>query len=124
MHMVSLWCYCSLSILVMAGIAVSWLSNENPGSYAAFVAFFTAAIVMFRSTSWGSSYDIMAKVFIPVGSLAAAYLWMVAEEGASVRNPELPQTLLLLILLALANAVLVPLAYGVIRCIRWSLEQS
>ncbi len=116
------WWYCSLYMLVLVAIAAPFLSDNKPGSYAPLVAFFTAVIAISRSAGLGS-HHVLARVFIAIGSLGTAYLWLVAEEGADILSPALPQTLLVLILLALANTLAVPALYGTIYCIQRNREQ-
>lgn len=116
------WWFSSLYALVLIAIAAAFLSDDKPGSYAPLVAFFTAVIALSRSAGLGS-HHVLARVFIAIGSLGTAYLWLVGEEGADILSPALPQTLLVLVLLALANTVLVPVLYGVIYCIRRNREQ-
>ena len=69
------------------------------GLYAALIALCTAGIGLAEAAR-DSNFRPLPKIFIGVGTLATAYIWIAAEAGVHPMNPSLPGSILLLYLLA------------------------
>lgn len=87
------------------------------GSFAPIVALCVAAMFFAESVGGGGlRIRRMSSIFIGLGSMGSAYLWMAAESDAHPLDPQLP--LLLAILFGMAAVMLtVPL-------IIWSITRS
>ena len=87
------------------------------GPFAPIVALCVAAMILAESVKGGGlQIRRMPSIFIGLGSMGSAYLWMAAESDAHPLDPELPLTLVILFAIA-AVMLTVPL-------IAWSKSRS
>ena len=87
------------------------------GPFAPIVALCVAAMILAESVkAGGMQFRRMPSIFIGLGSMGSAYLWMAAESDAHPLDPELPLTLAILFAMA-AVMLTVPL-------IAWSKSRS
>ena len=89
----------------------------SAGPFAPIVALCVAAMILAESVNGGGlQIRRMPSIFIGLGSVGSAYLWMAAESDAHPLDPELPLTLAILFAMA-AVMLTVPL-------IAWSKSRS
>ena len=92
-------------------------TDQNPtggaGPFAPIVALCVAPMILAEAVKGGGlQIRRIPSIFIALGSMGSAYLWMAAESDAHPLDPELPATLAILFLVA-AVMVTVPLiAWG------------
>ena len=89
-------------------------TEENPtgdaGLYAPVVALSVAAMILTQAVqSGGLRSRPVPGIFIGLGSMASAYLWIADEAGAHPLNPELPLVLLLIFGLVALTTVAIPI---------------
>ena len=121
---------CSVVAAVAAAIAflIPFLNaptDQDPtggaGPFAPTVALCVAAIILAESVKGGGlRVRRMPSIFIGLGSIGSAYLWMAAESGAHPLDPGLSLTLALLF----AMAGTLTLTVVVVPLIAWSKSRS
>ena len=90
----------------------------SAGPFAPIVALCVAAMILAESVKRGGlRIQRMPSIFIGLGSMGSAYLWMATESGAHPLDPELPLTLAILFAMAVTLTLTVPL-------IAWSKSRS
>ena len=109
---IATWWYWAVGLIAVLAFLVPLSvapTEEDPtggaGQSAPIVALCTAALLISRSRNIGG----LLGVFIGIGSVASAYLWMAAEAGVRPFSLELPITLSILLGLAAMTTIAVPL---------------
>ena len=93
-------------------------TEENPtgnaGLFAPVIALCTAAVVLTQAVKAGGlKFQRIPSIFIGVGSMASAYLWIAAEARAHPADPALPGVLLVLLVVTALSTIAIPfLAMG------------
>ena len=82
------------------------------GISAPIVALCTAAVLLSQAmTAGGMQFRRIPGLFVGIGSIASAYLWIAAEARVNPFDPELPLVLGILLAAAAVATISVPLLY-------------
>ena len=85
----------------------------SAGPFAPIVALCVAAMILAESVrSGGLQFRRVPSIFIGLGSMGSAYLWMAAESNAHPLDPELPLTLAILFAMAAVMLAVPLIAWG------------
>ena len=114
---ISTWWYWTLALIAAVAFATSLFAEsttEDPaggaGVSAPIVALCVAAIVLSEAMNAGElRIRRLPSIFVGVGGLASAYLWVADAAKTHPANPELPLVLVVIFVLAALAAVAVPL---------------
>lgn len=114
---ISVWWYSIATVIAIAAFLAPLLtapSDENPtggaGLFAPVVALCTAAIVLAEAVNAKRfQFRRIPSMFIGIGSMATAYLWMAAEADVHPANPTLLGAISLLWIVAALATVAMPL---------------
>ena len=88
----------------------------SAGPFAPIVALCVAAMILAESVKGGGlRIRPIPSIFIGLGSMGSAYLWMAAEHGAHPLDPELPKTLTILFATAAVTIVVPLIAWSTLR---------
>ncbi len=117
------WGYWAIGLIAVAAFMAPLFNpatEEDPtggaGVSAPVIALCTAAVLLSQAVgSGGMRFRRMPSIFIAIGSVTSAYLWMAAEARVHPFDPQLPLVLGILLLLAAFTMIAVPFIALVIR---------
>lgn len=119
---IAVWWYSIAALIAFAAFLVPLTTaptDDDPtggaGSFAPVIALCTAAILLAEAVNAkGQQFRRIPSVFIGIGSMASAYLWIAAEAGVHPANPALLGAISLLWVVAALVTVAIPLTALVI----------
>ena len=111
------WGYWAIGLIAVAAFVAPLFetaTEEDPtagaGTSAPIIALCTAAVLLSQAVGRGGMrFRRMPSIFIGIGSVASAYLWMASEARVHPFDPQLPLILGILLLLAAFATIAVPL---------------